>query len=46
MVVIGIEYGIVVIQLLSPVQLFETPMDCSMPGFPVLHRFPELAYVY
>ena len=23
--------------LLSPVQLFVTPMDCSTPGFPVLH---------
>ena len=23
--------------LLSPVQLFATPMDCSTPGFPVLH---------
>ena len=22
------------------------PMDCSMPGFPVLHRLPELAQTY
>ena len=30
----------VVVQLLSPVWLCE-PTDCSMPGFPVLHHFPE-----
>ena len=22
------------------------PMDCSMPGFPVLHHLPEFAHVY
>ena len=22
------------------------PMDCSTPGFPVLHRFPELAQTH
>ena len=30
----------------SVTQLYPTlcaPMDCSMPGFPVLHHFPELA---
>ena len=26
-----------VVQSLSRVRLFETPMDCSTPGFPVLH---------
>ena len=26
-------------------RLTETPMDCSTPGFPVLHHFPELAQV-
>ena len=31
-----------VVQLLSHVQLCN-PMDCSTPGFPVLHHFPELA---
>ena len=30
------------IQLLSCVQLFATPMDCSMPGLPVHHHLPEL----
>ena len=31
-------------QSLSRVPLFVTPWtDCSMPGFPVLHRLPELA---
>ena len=24
-----------IVQLLSRVQLFETPMDCSTPGFPI-----------
>ena len=31
------------VQSFSRVQLFETPMDCSMPGFPVHHQLPELA---
>ena len=30
------------VQLLSRVQLFVTPMDCSTPGFPVHHQLPEL----
>ena len=34
---------IVVVQLLSPVWLFVTSMDCSMLGFPVLHYLPQLA---
>ena len=29
--------------MLSCVLLFETPMDCSMPGFSALHHLPELA---
>ena len=33
----------VVVHLLSPVRLFVTPMDCSTPGFPVLHHVPEVA---
>ena len=36
-------YCIVVVQLLSHVQLFVTPMDCSTPGFPVLFSLPEFA---
>ena len=34
------------VQLLSHVQLFATPMDCSMPGFPVLHQLLELAQTH
>ena len=34
------------VQSLSHVQLFVTPMDCSMPGFSVHHRFPELDQTY
>ena len=30
------------VQSLSSVQLFATPWDCSIPGFPVHHQFPEL----
>ena len=33
-------------QLLSPVQLVVTPMDCSKPGFPVHHQFLEPAQNY
>ena len=36
----------VVVQSLSRVWLFATPMDCSMPCFPVLHCLLELAQVY
>ena len=32
------------IQSLSCVWLFATPMDCSMPGFPVYHQLPELVH--
>ena len=34
-----------VVQLLNRVWLFD-PMDCSMPGFPVLHYLLELAQTY
>ena len=30
----------------SYVQLFATPMDCSTPGFPVLHYFLEFAQTH
>ena len=40
----------VVVLLLCHVQLFVTPMDCSMPGFPAFQLFfpvlPELAQTY
>ena len=32
-----------IVQSLSRVWLFVTPMDCSMPGFHVHHQLPELA---
>ena len=35
-----------VVQSLSHVQLFATPIDCSIPGFPVLHYIPELAQTH
>ena len=34
---------VAVVQLLSPFRLFATPVDCSTPGFPVLHCPPEFA---
>ena len=34
------------VHLLSRVWLFVTPMDCSMPGFPVHHQLPELAQTH
>ena len=34
---------VLVVQSLSHLQLFVTPMDCSTTGFPVLHRLLELA---
>ena len=36
---------IVVVQSLSHIRLCD-PMDCSMPGFPVLHHLPELAQTH
>ena len=38
----SVQSGLVV-QQLSCVWLFVTPIDCSMPGFPVLHCLPEFA---
>ena len=35
----------IVVQSLSHVQLFD-PMDCSMPGFPVLHCLPEFTQTH
>ena len=37
---------LVVVQLLSCVQTLCNTMDCSMPGFPVLHHLPELAQTH
>ena len=34
---------VAVVGSLSHVCLFVTPMDCSMPGFPVFHQLPEFA---
>ena len=36
---------VVVVQSLSHVRLYN-PMDCSSPGFPVLHHLPELAQTH
>ena len=36
----------VVVQSLSPVQLFVSPLVCTTPGFPVLEYFPELAQIH
>ena len=33
------------VQLLSHVRLCD-PMDCSTPGFPILHQLPELAQTH
>ena len=33
-------------QSLSHVQLFVTPMNCSMPGFPVHHQLPEFTQTH
>ena len=35
-----------VVQLLSRVWLFVTPMDCSTPGFILPHYFPEFVQIY
>ena len=34
------------VQLLSHVQLFVTPMDCSMSGLPVYHKLPEFTQTH
>ena len=41
-----ISLATVVVQSLSHVQFLETPLDCSTPGFPVLHHCPELAQIH
>ena len=45
-VIIIVIVNIVVVHSLSRVQLFVTPMDCSLPGFPVLHHLLELDQTY
>ena len=35
-----------VVQLLSCIRIFEIPMDCSTPGFPVPHHLPEFAQIH
>ena len=37
---------IVVVQSLSRVQLFVTPMDCNIPGLPVLQHLLEFAQTH
>ena len=49
--ILGSKYSshFVVVQLLSCDQLCPTlssSMDCSMPGFPVLHHLPEFAQTH
>ena len=39
-----LQYGTTV-QLIGHVQLCD-PIDCSMPGSPVLHRLPEFAQIH
>ena len=34
------------VQLLSHVQLFVTPMDCSRPGLPIHHQLRDLAQIH
>ena len=36
---------VVAVQLLSHLTLYD-PMDCSVPGFPVLHQLPEFARIH
>ena len=36
---------VAVVQSLSHVQLFVTPMDCSTPGSSVLHYVPEFSQI-
>ena len=37
---------VIFVQSLSRVQLFVTPMNCSMPGFPVLYCLLEFAQIH
>ena len=43
---VGLKSFFVVAQSLGHVWLFAWPMDCSMPGFPVLHYLPEFAQTH
>ena len=42
----NIYIAVGVFQVLICVQLFSDPMDCSTPGFPVLHHLPEFAQTH
>ena len=42
----GCVYSFAIVESLSHVWLFVTPMDCSTPGFPVLHYLPEVAHTH
>ena len=44
--IIPLEEATDVVQSLSRTQLFVTPVDCSTPGFPVLHHLPEFAQTH
>ena len=37
---------VAIVQSLSHVQLFVTPMNCSTPGFLVLHHLPEFSQTH
>ena len=39
-------WHLVLVESLSCVRLFAAPMDCSTPGFPVLHCLPEFAQTH
>ena len=41
-----VNTSFVVVQSLSPVQTLCDPVDCSTPGFPVLHQLPELSQTH
>ena len=43
--IIWVFLAVVVVQLLSHVQLCD-PVDCSAPGFPVLHPLLQFAQTY
>ena len=40
-----VQQAVAIVQSLSQVQLFATPMDYSMPGFPVLHYLLEFVQI-
>ena len=42
----NICFSAVFVQSLSRVRLFVTPMDCSMPSFPVLHYLSEFSQTH